>query len=229
MNLPSWILGPARWLGIAPERTLRKIDGADLERALESLRGLVEGEISRGFTSFDEVTAMAVECAADADGVDLPWEAAEGFVRLLLIERLERERAWTEPTDCDRLDAAFVELEAAGIIARQHLACCQSCGGAEIEAEMDAAAGKGRPYRGYAFYHAQDTDAAMDGDGVYLAYGAAGPGTAASEAIGREIVETLRRHGLVTTWNGSCAQRIHVPLDWKRRWREQPSGEEVTA
>ena len=123
------------------------------------------------------------------------------------------QAGWPIPTDCDRLDRAFRALSSAGICARQHFTCCQTCGHGEIGDEL--APGD----RGYVFYHWQDTEAAVDGAGLYLAYGALADGNDAAEAIGREIVAAVAREGLVIEWDGSVNTRIHVQLDWKRRRR----------
>lgn len=75
----------------------------------------------------------------------------------------------------------------------------------------------GGPARGYAFYHTQDTEAAADGSGLYLNYGACEEGEAPALEVASAIVAELERHGLATRWNGSWDQRIGVTLDWKRR------------
>lgn len=124
---------------------------------------------------------------------------------------------WPTVTDCDRLDNAFAELKADGIICRQHFSCCGSCGSVEIWDEIAAAQEVGRAVRGYAFYHVQDTEAAVGGHGLYLNYGAVEDGEAAVLSVARKIVAALERHGLRTNWNGQWARRIGVALDWKHR------------
>ena len=66
----------------------------------------------------------------------------------------------------------------------------------------------------------QDTESAAEGYGLWLGYGAVERGERAAERIGHEIVDALRRHGLKTEWDGSCSNRIHVLMDWKRRLTE---------
>ena len=134
-----------------------------------------------------------------------------------LAAHAKAEASWPQFTHCDRLDAAFAALERKGIVARQNFSCCGTCGSTEIWDEMDGARDAGMPVRGYAFYHMQDTERAVDGDGLYLNYGAVEDGEAAALAIGRAIVEGIEAHGLRTDWNGKWSQRIGVSLDWKRR------------
>ena len=73
-----------------------------------------------------------------------------------------------------------------------------------------------RRTRGYTFYHWQDTEAAVEGYGICLYYGACDEGGSADLAIGREIVGELKRQGLRPEWN-EPNRRIEVPMDWKRR------------
>src|SRR6187551_979395 len=131
----------------------------------------------------------------------------------------EREKAgWPPVTDCDRLDAAFDELNELGILARHHWWCCQNCGHAAMPDERDATQARGAPARGYAFYHVQDTEAAVDGAGVFLAYGSFEKATPEVQ-VASEVVQTLTRHGLEPRWDGSVKARIRVPLSWQRRAR----------
>jgi predicted esterase len=143
-------------------------------------------------------------------------------VQAALAQQEATEAAWTEATDNDRLDRAFTTLQGAGIVARQDFADCGTCGGTEIQDAMEAQAMRGQAVRGYAFFHQQDTDAAIDGSGdIYLSYGARVPDgegyEAAAVAIGREVAATLQAEGLEVDWDGSLDRRIGVGIDWRRR------------
>lgn len=115
----------------------------------------------------------------------------------------------TAVTDRDRLTVAFARLEAEGIAARMDLACCQSCGQAElVDAER------------YVFWHGQDEDAAFgprlavseddwhsshDDIGqadLYLAYD--------SVETGERVREVVEEEGLDIEWDGDLARRICV-------------------
>jgi hypothetical protein len=65
----------------------------------------------------------------------------------------------------------------------------------------------------------QSTESAVAGGGIVLNYGAVHNNEADALAIGHEVVDTLRRHGLRPVWNGTWEQRLEVPMDWKRRSR----------
>jgi hypothetical protein len=165
-----------------------------------------------GFQTRDEIIEAAMEIAEDtaaASADDVARHVDEVAARLL-----REQSSWPAVTDSDRLDSAFAALERAGILARQDFACCQSCAHAEI---WDEAADPSK-WRGYAFYHQQDTEAAVDGNGLYLGFGAKVAGASESASIGSEIAEALRAEGLQVVWDGDVRTRIGVrPFAWQRR------------
>lgn len=79
---------------------------------------------------------------------------------------------------------------------------------------MDAAQAEGNDVKGYVFYHMQDTENAVEGNGVFFNYGATDGRMA--EDTARMLVEALKEAGLAPEWNGSVNTRVFVPLDWKR-------------
>jgi hypothetical protein len=185
---------------------------------LAELRACVVREVRAGFTPVEEIAESAVEAVVE-DEADSVWlrAAADRHLAEALQEHAEAQGAWPKVTDCDRLDAAFDALESEGVLARQNFACCQSCGHGEMWDEVKSAADAGRQVRGYVFFHQQDTDRAVDGGGLYLAYGATEAGDEAEAAVGEVIARCLRAQGLEVVWNGSSKQRVWIRLDWQRR------------
>jgi hypothetical protein len=59
------------------------------------------------------------------------------------------------------------------------------------------------------------------GLGLMLAFGSYDDGPQhqpKSLALAREIVETLNRHGVPATWDGTIGRRIEIlPFEWRRR------------
>jgi hypothetical protein len=186
-------------------------------QAFEDLRFRLRADIAAGFLSRELILEGAVDYVEDQIDPALARAEAERLWPQLVTEHREIQAEWPEQTDCDRLDAAFAALEAAGIISRQNFSCCGTCGSAEIGDEIGAAEDAGLPAHGYAFYHMQDTDSATEGSGLYLNYGACEEGEDAALAVANQIVAELEAHGLSTAWTGSWNQRIAVPLEWKRR------------
>jgi hypothetical protein len=77
--------------------------------------------------------------------------------------------------------------------------------------------GQATAARGFTFFHIQDTEHAVGGEFLYLSYGSATADRTDAVAIGREVVDTLCRHGLRPSWDGRHVNRIGLPLTWQRR------------
>src|SRR5438270_300390 len=81
----------------------------------------------------------------------------------------------------------FADLESAGIVCRQNFTCCGNCGGAEIGDEIEQQRELGREICGYTFFHWQDTERAVEGNGLYLSYGSILHGEKAALAAGHQV------------------------------------------
>ncbi|HEY6227497.1 MAG TPA: hypothetical protein VI282_10285 [Verrucomicrobiae bacterium] len=187
-----------------------------LEEVLEDLRTHVRERVAAAFDGEEDIIQSGVDYLSDEAPEDTLRFYAEQFTREELKIHEAQQATWTEETDCDRLDKAFAELEESGIVARQNFTCCQTCGNAEIDDELNAAKEKGRTPHGYTFYHMQDTENAVNGSGLYLAY----TGRTGGAEVAKEIIAALERHGLKPEWDGSVETRIFLPMDWKRRRKE---------
>ena len=116
-------------------------------------------------------------------------------------------------------DDAFRALNARGVLALENAGLDQRDGYDEFRRTLAAEPGPERVI-GYCFYHAQDVDSAIDGEGLYLAYGPRDPRdeTTSGSAVGQVVVDELKAAGLAPRWNGDYRRRIHIPdFDWKRR------------
>lgn len=195
------------------------MDQASEAKLIEEVREHVRTAVGRGGKTFADVLEDAVECFLD-EGYD--DEAAvkricEAEIEVAFAKHLAAQATWPEVTDCDRLDRAFEVLNDGGIVAEHDFACCQNCGLAEIGEPIQEAADAGVDVSGFAFYHAQDTDRAVQGGGLYLTFGHVDGGEVSGVAIGRIVADALNDAGLETDWDGTFGKRIGVRLDWKRR------------
>ncbi|MGW6612314.1 DUF6891 domain-containing protein [Streptomyces erythrochromogenes] len=118
-------------------------------------------------------------------------------------------------TDPERLTRAFAALEADGITAREHFACCHTCG--ESESEIGSV---GRPgSRGYVYFHTQCTESGAAGHGLTLLRGGFDGDGDTAAAVGHELVSALGQvgacaHGLE---HGPVPRDHHHPPDRRRR------------
>ncbi len=197
------------------------------EQSAGGINGRLKRLVAGGYDDRATVIERMTDFIAHRDEDD-PEAMADGDADALIAElparvdvaiqhQLKVQADWPEVTECDRLDAAFAKLEAAGIVARQDFACCQNCGFAEIGGEVADAKDAGTEVRGVTFFHQQDTDRAVEGGAIYLSYGAIDDDVD-SINVAREIVAVLTAHGLKPNWDGTTAQRIEVPLNWQRRF-----------
>ncbi len=94
--------------------------GTTVEEIMANLRERIAAAVAEGFSTRDEIAEDFAELAeADYGRDDL-----DPVIDRLTDEAIEahriRQSQWTGPTDCDRLDAAFADLEEHGVVARQH-------------------------------------------------------------------------------------------------------------
>jgi hypothetical protein len=67
------------------------------------------------------------------------------------------------------------------------------------------------------------TEAAVEGCGLYLYYGALDEGEGPALRVANQIVDAPQRQGLNTAWDGAWSNAVKVQLDWKRRFPEGSS------
>jgi len=190
-----------------------------ISEALELIDEYANQYIRGGFKTESEIVSSVIDIVNDEQDVDNVDAVVATRVHALLQKHLEVEATWPAVTDNDKLDAGFAALEAKGIVARQDFSCCGTCGNGEIRDEMAKLEAQGVKVRGYTFYHMQGTEHGIEGHGLFLSYGSTKEGTKAAVEIANEICATLKAQGLTVDWNGTTERCIHVPLEWKRRFK----------
>lgn len=182
---------------------------------------VAETLIKGGFHTYEEVAKEVADCVlAEAQASDMVTEGTARRQARVLIERPWEERLveqaeWPETTGPDRLQAAFDALEARNIMVRQDFLCCMTCADAEA---MEEAEGRSPATEGFVFFHRQDTERAVAGQGLLLAYGVPSGSPIDQTTVGRRTTVALAEAGLSYEWDGSSTTRIHVtPLEWRKR------------
>ena len=212
LNLPNVADIPS-----APAPTYTPPPPPDPDEARQWVRDHIARDVAGGFRTPDEI----IEDVPEIFEGELPQGELEALAREEVPKAVERFRAeqadWPEVTDNDRLQQAITALADKGIVFRENFSCCGTCGSAEIWDEMDDEREAGKPVRGYAFYHMQDTESAVEGGGLYLNYGSTEEGEGPALDVAREIESELKAQGLNTHWDGTWNQRIGFDIDWKRR------------
>lgn len=165
-----------------------------------------------GFYTPDEVHQIIDDLQEDgADETMLRAAVAPEFEK-----KAEAEKAWPPVTDCDRLDSVFERLTTRGIL------CLHNAGYTMSDGHEDAnEALSNQPenaYFGYCFYHGQDLERAVNGEGLMLAYDHVEGDVPGKSLVGLVIKEELEIAGFSLEWDGTSNKRINIPqMDWKRR------------
>jgi hypothetical protein len=181
------------------------------------IRDYIDRAVREGFDDEDSIVSNAEDLAESDHGRSNLRRPIKRFTAERLAAHRDEQAQWKGPTDCDRLDAAFAAMQRRGVVARQNFSCCSNCGHGEMWGEMSNMGPNAR-VEGYAFYHMQDTESAVEGGTLYVKYGSNREGDEAITEVGRVVAEELRKAGLKVQWNGDPGQAVGVVrLDWKRR------------
>ena len=178
-------------------------------------------KVRSGFYSKEDLLETICEDIDDESESD-PAEV-EAAIDAAWSQWIAEQESWPPETDCNRLDRVFDALNQKGVIALQNAGVTQSDGYSDVY-EIYKQSPHPESVAGYCFYHAQDLERAVEGIGLFLAFGPMDSKKEETDgpAVGRIIVGELAKEGLEVKWNGTFSQRIHVPrIDWKRRVSEE--------
>ncbi|SKB02767.1 hypothetical protein SAMN02745166_03681 [Prosthecobacter debontii] len=168
-----------------------------------------------GFYDEAEVQELIDEVLEDgADEVRLRAAVAPEFSR-----KAEAEGTWPETTDCDRLDAVFQRLAQRGVLGLHNAGYTMSDGHEDANDQL-AKEPSGR-YFGYCFYHGQDLERAVRGEGLMLAFDHVEGDVPEKIKVAQVIRDELESAGFVLSWDGTSNKRIHIPkFHWQRRYQK---------
>jgi hypothetical protein len=182
----------------------------------ETVVRLIREAVVAGFDTPEEILEHAIDAGTDEGGsLEEVTASATWTLDACIKAQLQAQEYWPRVTEFDRLAAAFKALDESGIVALHNFSCCNNCGRRAMLEHIERLRATGLAVRGYAFYHSQDTQRAVQGKGVYLCHGSTDDQTG---SIGHEIAERLRSHGLSVAWDRNINHKILVTLNWKRRW-----------
>lgn len=165
----------------------------------------------------DEVFNIVDEDVFESDGEDETW--LRRAVAREFRKKREAERNWPTVTSCDRLDRVFDALHGRGILTRHRCGLTIQDGLDVIDGLYAEAGGKRSGLTGYCFYHLQDMEGAMEGDGgLWLAFGSFPPSRKGAIAVGQLVREEFQRAGFPVEWDGTAESRVLVKeFRWQRR------------
>ena len=119
------------------------------------------------------------------------------------------EETWPKVTDFDRLDRAFTILEAQGVIALHRAGFTLSDGVEDVvEASHDPGGSSG--CKRFCFYTEQDQEGALDGSGLYIAFGHLSDNEAMGVKVGQMVRAALESEGFNVEWDGTFKMRLFI-------------------
>ncbi|NIM41655.1 MAG: hypothetical protein GTN84_11220 [Hydrogenophaga sp.] len=195
----------------------------EVDDATDTQRAMVSEWLWYGYCSPESIHRWIDENHAAGDGFDLAWIKA--FAGRALARKRAAEAGWPQVTDVDRLDQAFTSLHDQGICAVQWAGNTMAEGEQAVWDAIDDACEAGVAedhYWGVCFFHSQDMDSALQGEGLRIAFsGVETDDEAQTLRVAQLICQTLQQHGLRTDWNGRADTRIALPaLCWQSRTRQ---------
>lgn len=185
----------------------------------------IQAQITLGMvdTSFIEELMLAI-IADEGLEDEIPASWVKEQVRLAYRKHRQAAKTWSKPTDPARLFAAFEDLAKQQIIALHHVGFIQADGEeavVQVERELRKA---DKTSKGYCFYTAKDLEDAVFTDYKNLALSFQiinNEEDAAAVALGNRISETLQKHGLTVSWDGTINQKIEIKdINWQKTFQE---------
>ena len=187
----------------------------------EEIEAYVDAHLRLGFESTEVVADGAQDLFGSDDGYP-GHQFVESAVQRVLAALIREQSTWQRPTDAERLDRAFRDLEEMGILARHCYAPTRSWAAGDLNEEAALARSRGVPVRGRVFYTSQDAEGLLDGQ-LHLAWGIyTEPGRTfaedmdAADELAESVTSVLTRVGLNPIWDGSGSSTIVITdLHWR--------------
>ncbi len=172
--------------------------------------------VRSGFYGVEQSVELIRETVYAPGPVDEGWLRSE--IEAAFAEHRRQAAGWPDQTDCDRLDRVFASLNEQGIVAIQNAGYTQSDGFSDAKEAYVAAGGEDSKIAGYCFYHRQDLERAVKGEGLWLAFGCFAGGDGRGVGVGQRVAAEAEAGGFATRWDGTVAKRILLPnIHWQRR------------
>ncbi len=177
----------------------------------------IQTHVRGGFEDEDDIFDIIADEAFELSGPER--DEARSEIARIWAEHEAEKASWPAVTDCDRLDSAFRALSRMGIICLQNAGLTQSDGYQDFREALSRHPNP-MEVQGYCFFHGQDLARAVNGQGLYIAFGPSDPQQEEQEGptIGKLVLAELERVGLSVVWDGTFDQRIFVP---KLRWQQR--------
>ncbi|QDV53781.1 DUF6891 domain-containing protein [Gimesia fumaroli] len=197
---------------------LKEKDSTSMDSKLDAeILKEIDWLVRAGF--YDKSDLMRIICEEIYAQEDIDESLVSKTIDSQLAAWEEQKKTWPAVTDCDRLDSVFDALNKRGINAQQNSGNTQSDGYENFRYDYEEHPAPASIV-GYCFYHNQDLERVVGGDGLYLAFGPVDPKEEEAKGmeVGNIIREELQKAGLKVEWDGTFNERLIVrDFVWQRR------------
>lgn len=180
-------------------------------------------QVRSGFYSLEDIQNNIIEEIEDngfEDEISEDWAYKQ--INAVNEELLKESESWGENTQTNRLIAAFDELAESKIIALHYTGYTMDDGEYEVIEVERTLNDNDEKSEGYCFYHGQDLERAVRGDGLNISFQKINnESDVVSKEIAKKIVAVLEKHDLKVDWNGKASSKILLPeFKWQRIYDE---------
>ena len=175
----------------------------------------IENQVRMGFLSLDEIKDNILDEIEDNEFEnEISEDWATQHIEAEWQSMLNETKTWKSPTDIERLIAAFDELCDQNIIALHNAGYTTSDGEYEVVDVERKLQDNGIVSDGYCFYHEQDLSRAIakEDPSLYIAFQKVdNEDDAVTIAVGKKVVDVLKKHQFEVDWNESPTSKILIP------------------
>ncbi len=180
-------------------------------------------QVRSGFYSLEDIQNNIIEEIEDngfEDEISEDWAYKQ--INAVNEELLKESESWGENTQTNRLIAAFDELAESKIIALHYTGYTMDDGEYEVVEVERTLNDNNEKSEGYCFYHGQDLEHAVRGEGLNISFQKINnESDAVSKEIAKKIVAVLEKHDLKVDWNGKASSKILLTdFKWQRIYDE---------
>ena len=185
----------------------------------------IENQVRMGFLSLDEIKDNILDEIEDNEFEnEISEDWATQHIEAEWQSMLNETKTWKSPTDIERLIAAFDELCDQNIIALHNAGYTTSDGEYEVVDVERKLQDNGIVSDGYCFYHEQDLSRAIakEDPSLYIAFQKVdNEDDDVTIAVGKKVVEVLKKHQFEVAWNESPTTKIRIPnFKWELFYNE---------
>jgi len=170
--------------------------------------------IDSGFYDSNEILEIIEEQFIDEK---ISLDEIDGIISAKYDEKIAKEKKWARPTDFDRLNDCFYQLNKNNIISVHNAGYTIDEGVQDSFEVFHHLKAKDIVPEGFCFYHFQDIEKAIESELLIIAFGDFENSENKALEIGKKIVNVLEDNGFLISWNEDVNTRIEInPFKWEK-------------